>query len=56
MSRNDGVEDNDIGDGNDDDNDIDEFGWFLTLVNVEFNITIIGGIISLLCGVSSKYK
>ena len=36
MSRNDGVEDNDIGDGNDDDNDIDEFGWFLTLVNVKF--------------------
>ena len=26
MSRNDGIEDNDIGDGNDDDNDIDEFG------------------------------
>lgn len=26
MSRNDGVKDNDIGDGNDDDNDIDEFG------------------------------
>ena len=36
MSRNDGVEDSDIGDGNDDDNDIDEFGWFLTLVNVKF--------------------